>query len=277
MNLYLKTEDFAVSGEAFELEHDQELDMLVTKPQPRELHKYYDSIDYISHTDAKRNFAEQLYHQVKSYNLQWKHRVISGFSGANKTVCDIGAGTGDFLSFVRKRGWSVEGVEPNRMARGKASEKKIQLKEQLDDILQQGQKFEVVTLWHVLEHLPDLEEQIKKLIQLLDKEGTLLIAVPNFKSYDANYYQNFWAAYDVPRHLWHFSQKAIATIFAKHGMQVMATKPMIFDAFYVALLSEKYRSGKSNYFKAFYRGLISNIKAWRTKEYSSLLYILQKR
>ncbi|MEX0291611.1 MAG: class I SAM-dependent methyltransferase [Flavobacteriaceae bacterium] len=276
MNLFLKTEDYAVSGEEFELIHDPDLDMLVTRPQPAELQKYYDSKDYISHTDSKRNFVEYLYQQIKKYSLQRKTSQINRFAGAQKKLLDVGAGTGDFLSAARKRGWTIEGVEPNRMARGKASEKKIVLKEALDDILNSGDKFEVITLWHVLEHLPQLDEQIKKLVLLLEEQGTLFIAVPNFRSYDAQHYQNFWAAYDVPRHLWHFSRRSIASLFARHGMQIIDTKPMIFDAFYVSLLSERYRRGKSNFLMAFYRGLLSNLKAWRTKEYSSLLYILQK-
>ena len=133
----------------------------------------------------------------------------------------------------------------------------------------------MITLWHVLEHLPDLDHQIQLLKSKLEKEGTLIVAVPNFKSYDANYYKQFWAAYDVPRHLWHFSKTAIERIFAKHQMTVVKTKPMLFDAFYVSLLSEKYKSGCQNLIGAFYRGLRSNVSAMRTKEHSSIIYIIK--
>ena len=137
----------------------------------------------------------------------------------------------------------------------------------------------MITLWHVLEHLPDLENQILKIIWHLEEEGSLIIAVPNFKSKDAEYYKEFWAAYDVPRHLWHFSKTSIEKLFAKHNFQLVKTKPMIFDAFYVSLLSEKYKSGKSGFlvlFKAFFRGLWSNISAYRTREHSSIIYILKR-
>jgi 2-polyprenyl-3-methyl-5-hydroxy-6-metoxy-1,4-benzoquinol methylase len=175
---------------------------------------------------------------------------------------------------ARRDGWKVKGVEPNRMARGKASEKKIVLKKDLDGFSRK--KFQIITLWHVLEHLPDLETQIEKITSLLEETGTLFLAAPNYKSYDAEHYQNFWAAYDVPRHLWHFSRTSIEIIFSRHKLEVVKIKPMIFDAFYVALLSEKYKTGRSHFIRAFYRGLQSNIKAYRTKDYSSLLYVLQK-
>ncbi len=139
-----------------------------------------------------------------------------------------------------------------------------------------SEKFQIITLWHVLEHMRDVETQIELLASLLEPEGTLIVAVPNFKSYDARIYDGYWAAYDVPRHLWHFSRDAITTLFSRHKLKLIDTKPMIFDAFYVSLLSEKYKTGKNNFFKAMFNGLISNISAWKSKEYSSIIYILQK-
>ena len=141
--------------------------------------------------------------------------------------------------------------------------------------LEKENKFDVITMWHVLEHVPNLEKYISQLKQLLKPNGRLVIAVPNYKSFDAKYYKEFWAAYDVPRHLWHFSQKAIKDLFEKENMIVEKTIPMKLDSFYVSLLSEKYKNGKSNPVKAFHVGLLSNIKAKRTKEYSSLIYILK--
>ncbi len=132
-------------------------------------------------------------------------------------------------------------------------------------------------MWHVLEHVPDLDFQIKELKRLLKPTGTLIVAVPNFKSYDANYYQEFWAAYDVPIHFWHFSKKAIELLFQKENMKLSKVLPMKFDSFYVSLLSEKYKTGKMNYFSAFFVGLRSNWKARRTNEYSSLIYVLKNK
>ncbi|MCW5514669.1 class I SAM-dependent methyltransferase [Muriicola sp. Z0-33] len=274
MNLFIKTKDYTVSGEEFHLMYDQQNDMLITQPQPKQQDQYYQSEDYISHTDTKRNFLERLYHIVKQYSLKKKCSLIENFSGASKSLLDIGAGTGDFLLSAKKRGWQVKGVEPNPLARNKALNKGLSLIE--DSTACKNEKFEVITLWHVLEHLPDLENQIRQIVSLLEESGTLILAVPNFKSDDAAYYKHFWAAYDVPRHLWHFSQTAISNLFSENGMKVIKVKPMIFDSFYVSLLSEKYKNGKPNYVRAFYQGFKSNLKAMKTGEYSSLIYILKK-
>lgn len=276
MKLYLETKDYTLTGESFKLLHDPVLDMLITEPQPDNLGRYYESEDYISHTDAKKSLVDKMYHTVKGYNLKSKLSLINSYAGTDKTILDVGAGTGDFLVRAKHDGWKITGIEPNGLARLKAEEKGVML---LDDLntLPMGQKFEVITLWHVLEHLPDLESQVSKLVGLLTETGTLVVAVPNFKSYDAKYYKEYWAAFDVPRHLWHFSQKSIQNIFGKYGMKLVRTKPMFFDAFYVALLSEKYKNGKQNFIRAFLIGLISNLRALRSKEYSSLIYVIKRR
>ena len=271
----METKDFTLTGETFKLLHDPVLDMLVTEPQPENIGKYYESEDYISHTDAKKSLVDKIYHRVKGYNLKGKLSLINSYAGTDKSVLDVGAGTGDFLALATKCGWEASGVEPNELARLKAQDKGVTLIEYLDAV-PSSQKFEVITLWHVLEHLPDLESQIAKLVGLLTNTGTLIVAVPNFKSYDANYYKEYWAAFDVPRHRWHFSQKSVQKIFEKHGMKLVRTKPMFFDAFYVSLLSEKYKNGKQNFLSAFRIGLMSNLQALGTKEFSSLIYVLKR-
>lgn len=274
MKLYLKTKDFSVSKEAFDLHYDEALDMLTTQPRPEKLDKYYESEAYISHTDSKKSLVDKIYHLVKRYSLKKKVRLIESFKSSEKTVLDIGAGTADFLIVAKNSGWKTTGIEPNELAKQNASEKGMALLSSLKDI--DGKKFDVITLWHVLEHLPDLEGDIQRISELLSDNGTLVIAVPNFKSFDANYYGKFWAAFDVPRHLWHFSKTAIEKLFQKHQIKLMEIKPMLFDSFYVSLLSEKYKTGKQNMFKAFIIGLKSNFKAKRTKDYSSHIYILKK-
>ncbi len=275
MKPFLKTKDFSISQEAFELFHDADLDMLVTKPQPENLDSYYESEVYISHTDSNKSLVDKLYQRVKKYSLTKKLNLINTYTKEKKTLLDVGAGTGDFLKVAKSNGWNIEGVEPNHSAREKALDKGISLTDRIEALT--GKKYQLITLWHVLEHLPDLENQILKLVWHLEEEGTLIIAVPNFNSYDAKHYKEFWAAYDVPRHLWHFSKTAIEKLFSKHGLELVKVKPMIFDSFYVSLLSEKYKTGSQNIFKAFALGLRSNISAMRTKEYSSHVYVLQKR
>lgn len=274
MKLYLKTKDFSVSGESFNLLWDEKVDMLVTEPQPENLDPYYDSEDYISHTDAKTSLTDKLYQAVKRKNLKNKIQLLDNQEHKISSVLDIGAGTGDFLVSAKLAGFKVFGVEPNEKARQLATKKGIALSRELESF--KGKSFDVITLWHVLEHLPNLEEQIKTIVSLLEPNGTLIIAVPNFKSFDAKHYGSFWAGYDVPRHLWHFSRSSISKIFANHGMELVKERPMLFDAFYVSMLSEKYRGSKLFLVKAFAVGLWSNLKAKFNGEHSSLIYILRR-
>ncbi|MBU2900592.1 class I SAM-dependent methyltransferase [Maribacter dokdonensis] len=272
--IYLETTDHLVSKEKFRLEYLTETDMLVTQPIPENLYNYYESNNYISHTDEAKTLLEKVYQTVKKIALKRKLELINKYANTSKTILDIGCGTGEFLITARKNNWDTLGVEINNEARNKSSKKNITTYKFIEEV--KTSQFNIITLWHVLEHLKDLNGTITKISSLLDTDGTLIIAVPNYKSYDANYYKEYWAAYDTPRHLWHFSQKSISTIFENHNLKVVRTLPMYFDSYYVSLLSEKYKTGKSNYLKAFYRGMLSNLKAKRTGEYSSLIYVLQK-
>ena len=274
-NKYLSVKDYLVSGESFDLVHDTDSDFLKTFPQPKieELPKYYESQEYISHTDEKRGLISSLYQLVKKWSLQKKAKLILQQHGEVGSLLDVGAGTGDFLKVAKEKGWQVHGMEPNKNAAKLALEKGIDLKASLNDF--EGKQFDVVTLWHVLEHIPDLEETILKLAALVKPQGTLIIAVPNFKSFDARHYGKFWAAYDVPRHLWHFSKESMKNLFAEN-FQLKNIEPMIFDSFYVSLLSEKYKTGRKFSLKAFWIGLLSNIKAKHSKEYSSHIYCFKK-
>ncbi len=277
LEVFMVCKDQSVSGEEFQLLHDVKNDMLITSPKPsdQDLGKYYESEDYISHTDAKRSVFEKLYHLVKVYSLNKKVRLISKLNKGQGMLLDIGAGTGDFLVVAKKKGWNVSGTEPNHQAKELAKQKEIILEPATKNF--EDSTFDIITMWHVLEHVSDLENQIKELRRLLKPDGHLIIAVPNYKSYDAHYYKSFWAAYDVPRHLWHFSKKSIQELFGEEDLELKKTLPMKFDSFYVALLSEKYKNGKMNFFKAFWIGFRSNIKGNRSKEFSSHIYVLRKR
>ena len=277
-NTYLTTKDHSVSGEEFKLLYNKELDMLETFPQPKpeKLSEYYQSEDYISHTDTRRNLLEKAYHLVRKMSLKRKLKLINSFDSESKNLLDIGCGTGDFLETAFKANWKITGIEPNQQARAIANSKTNSSVFEIEHLANlEENSFDVITLWHVLEHLPNLEMHTKLFQHLLKPNGTLVIAVPNYKSYDAEHYKNFWAAYDVPRHLWHFSKTSISKLFQSVDLQLIEIKPMIFDAYYVSLLSEKYKSGFMNPIKAFWIGMRSNQKANRSKEYSSHIYILK--
>ncbi len=267
--------DYLVTGESFELIYDSEREMLITSPKPatENISKYYESEEYISHTDSKKGIVSYLYQTVKKLAIDKKVALINSLNNGSGSLLDIGAGTGDFLKQVKEANWKVSGVEPNKGAKNLAQEKGITLQESLDNF--NGETFDVITMWHVLEHVPNLEETVSTIEKLLKPEGILIIAVPNYKSFDAKYYKEHWAAYDVPRHLWHFSQASMRKLFSEN-LQLIKTKPMIFDSFYVSLLSEKNKTRKQNLIKAFYVGLRSNLSAWKTKEYSSLIYCFKK-
>ncbi len=274
---YIYCRDYVVSGEPFQLLHDKELEMLITSPQPSpsELELFYESENYISHTDRRQKLYEKIYSLVRCCTLRRKIKLVNKLAETGKLL-DVGCGTGHFLKTAQKRGWKVTGIEPNEKARAIANEKTNNAVFDLQDLETLPEhSFDVITLWHALEHLPELEENIQQFKNLLKPKGTLIVAVPNFKSFDARYYQQFWAAYDVPRHLWHFSKKAIQKIFAEYKMKVTQILPMKFDSYYVSLLSEKYKTGKTKFLKAFYIGLQSNLKAKRSGAYSSLTYILK--
>jgi len=273
--IYLTVKDYTVSGETFGLFRDEKMDMLITFPKPNEndLHKYYDSEEYISHTDGKGSLFERLYQFIKKFALKNKISLINQLHPSKGKLLDIGAGTGDFLALSKVNGWEITGIEPSTKAKAIAEKKGVAFA--ISTEVLEKNSFDVITMWHVLEHVPDVEKQITELKRLLKPDGTIIIAVPNFRSFDAKYYRRFWAGFDVPRHLWHFSKKAIKQLFLKEKMKVERILPMKFDAFYVSLLSEKYKTGYMNFFKAFYIGLKSNYKAKKRFQYSSLIYVIK--
>lgn len=275
MNPSFEVIDHSVSGETFTLHYDAQKHMYRTLPKPdREvLGAYYESDAYISHTDGKKSLFEKVYQFVKQITLSRKRKRIQSYIGKGGHVFDFGAGTGDFLKYMKAHGFSVTGFEPNPTARKNALAKGIKLGETLENI---RDSFDAITLWHVLEHVYDLDQTLGWLSEHLKSTGYLFVAVPNFQSYDAHYYKSFWAAWDVPRHLYHFSPKAIKQLFKDKGFSLVETQPMPFDAYYVSLLSERYQKNKWSLIKAFLVGRRSNRLAKKSGHYSSLLYILKK-
>lgn len=276
--IFIEVKDHSVSGERFQLLYDEQLEMLETFPKPAldKLPEYYQSEDYISHTDSKRNLLEKVYHLVRDIALKRKLYLINKVSNKGKHLLDIGCGTGEFLQTAKKNNWTVVGIEPNKIARQLANQKtNNKVFESTNFAELEPESFDVITLWHVLEHLPNLDDQISLFKKFLKPNGTLFIAVPNYKSFDASYYKEFWAAFDAPRHLWHFSKNSIAVLMSRQSLVIKQILPMKFDAYYVSLLSEKYRNGQMNPIKAFWMGWRSNFKASRSGEYSSLIYVIE--
>ena len=274
---YLKVSDHSVSKESFDLLFNEEYEILKTHPQPslEKLPSYYESEDYISHTDSKRTLFEKAYHLVKGNALNNKVNLITKLVPQKGIVLDIGSGTGDFLMTAKNSGWEIKGIEPNPKAKQIAVSKGVFFEEALENIADNS--IDVITMWHVLEHVPNLEEQFTQLKRIVKPNGYIIIAVPNYKSFDAKYYKSFWAAFDVPRHLWHFSKTAIQKLSSDFDLQLEKVQPMWFDSFYVSLLSEKYKTEKMNFVKGFLIGLTSNVVGIFKNEFSSHIYIIKNK
>ena len=274
----LKLKDYSVSGNSFELIYDASKEMFYTDPKPTasELPNYYPKANYISHTNRRKSFFDLLYHLVRFVSTQRKLRLLKPHRPQQGTLLDIGAGTGFFLRAAKKRGWITTGIEPNLSARNIANSKAPNSVYDIDILKTLPLKsFDVITLWHVLEHLPNLEADINTIQKLLKPNGRIIVAVPNYKSFDADYFKAFWAAYDVPRHLWHFSKHSISKLFSKVQMKLESTHPLVMDAYYVSLLSNKLKSGSFRILNSLWIGFLSNLKAKKSGEYSSLIYVLK--
>lgn len=249
-------------------------------PGPEAIGAYYKAESYISHTNSSKGLINRLYKIVRGYTLSGKRHWVEKYTGLKKgRILDIGAGTGFFLAEMKGHGWEAFGLEPDGDAREVSRQTHGIVLQEMESIDQlPAQSFEAITLWHVLEHVHDLDGYVNRFFKLLRPGGILFIAVPNHTSHDAQVYGKDWAAYDVPRHLHHFSPASMKKLFDGKGFEWVGMKPMYFDAFYVSLLSSKYKSGKTNWFSALLTGLISNIKTLSNKERcSSLVYVWRKK
>ncbi len=273
--------DNTVSQEIFEVWKCAGCTIRFTQNAPAVEHMghYYQSADYVSHSNTKKGLVNRIYHLVRNRTLNKKLELIKHVTcKTTGTLLDVGAGTGAFAHTMQQAGWQVIGLEPDALARENALKNYGLPLETLDSLPSlPATSFDVITLWHVLEHVHDLHGYLRNFHKLLNKEGVLMIAVPNYCSYDAEVYQNCWAAYDVPRHLYHFSPKSIKVLLQAHGFNVEQLKPMWFDSFYVSMLSEKYMLKHGNLVRAFWKGLRSNMKALRHKDKcSSIIYIIKR-
>ena len=281
-NFVLTGKDLLVSQQLFNILKCNQCSLLLTNPRPTlaTIGNFYKSDDYISHSGQSKNAFDIAYHLARRFTLKWKSQLIKR-KKRNGKLLDYGSGTGEFLLKMKSVGWSVAGVEPSEKAREKAnklfSNDDKPIVAELDQV--GNGSFDAITLWHVLEHVHQLNEVLTHLNHKLNPEGFLFIAVPNYESSDAKIYQENWAAYDLPRHLWHFSRQTMNQLLTRNGFKIIEIVPMKLDAFYVNLLSEKYKhNGKLTLFtifKAIRQAIQSNHQAKRAMNYSSLIYIAQ--
>lgn len=274
--------DFYASGEQFDLLQCENCGFQFTQgfPVEKEIGKYYETPDYISHSDTKKGMMNELYHLVRSRMLQKKAQLINNITGKTSgKILDIGTGTGYFSHTMQQKGWQVEAIEKSEQARSFAKKNfNLDIKDDsgLNDF--SSGSFDVITLWHVMEHLEHLNETWERLHELLKDDGCLVVAVPNCSSYDAQKYKEFWAAYDVPRHLWHFTPDSIKKFGEKHNFTLVNHLPMPFDAFYVSILSEKYKESKSSLVKGMFAGTLAWFSSLSNKEKSSsIIYVFRKK
>lgn len=275
---YLRVKDHFLSQETFDIIECEHCGLLYTtpRPDPDVIGKYYQSEDYFSHQENKQGLIPRLYEFVKSFNIKNKvHMAIGGLPKGK--LLDIGCGVGDFLAKVMQEGWEVVGLEPSDDAKNIA-EKRLGFRPLCpkDSFTLPDASFDVVTLWHVLEHVDDLKTQTSEIGRILKPGGRLVIALPNFQSFDCQYFKECWAAWDVPRHLNHFSKETLQKMMVSLGFLPVGCKKLIWDAFYISYLSEKYQGRSLALLRGAWVGLRSNFKARRSGMYSSLVYIFEK-
>lgn len=271
------TQDYFLTNEKFDILtcSDCSYSMTFPIPRPSDLPKYYQSENYLSHTASKKGAINSLYQVLRNINLKRKYKLVSKYKTEGQ-ILDIGCGTGELLNYFSNRNWKVQGIEPNSEARNFAIKQyKLEIfsEEELPKLPKE--QFDIITMWHVLEHVPDFNLRIDEIKKLLKPHGTIFIAVPNINSPDAKYYGKYWAALDVPRHLHHFSPKSIKQVAKKNKLNLIEMVPMKMDAYYVSLLSEKYLKKDFSFLRAFYQGLRSNLMASKSNNYSSMIFVFK--
>ena len=272
--------DHSTSKEKFTIVSCETCDFKFTNPRPKDksLGSYYKSDKYISHTNNKKGLFNWMYHTVRKYSITTKLNLLKKIS-KNKNHLDIGCGTGEFLNACKNSGFKTEGIEPSKLAREQAINNynlSVTHNTELDQF--KSSQFDTISMWHVLEHIPELNKTIREFNRILNKNGKVIIAVPNHNSWDAKYYKEYWAGWDTPIHLWHFSKLSIEKLFKIHDFKLIEKKPMLFDSYYVSLLSEEFKTGKKKYVKGFTIGLLSNIIGIFSKRgCSSIIYVFEKK
>ncbi|HEX5001183.1 MAG TPA: class I SAM-dependent methyltransferase [Bacteroidia bacterium] len=279
---FLTTTDHSISKEAFTIVQCASCGFKFTNPRPNtdEIGPYYESEDYISHSNTSKGVINRVYQLVRTYTIRKKTQLYARLAGNQvKSVLDYGCGTGELLKELKKQGWTTLGIEPGEKARAFATAENglhVKKPDALSEIADKS--FSIISMWHVLEHVHELHPTLKELKRILNDNGRCIVAVPNSDSYDATLYGAHWAAYDLPRHLYHFNKASVSKLFSMHKMEIEMILPMYFDSFYVSMLSEKYSTGKINYLSALINGIKSNAAGKKdNSNFSSLIFVLRKR
>ena len=278
IKLFMKTKDYFLTKEDFSLLKCDQCGYLSTDPVPTEnvLPKYYNSNQYLSHTAAKKGVLNRIYEVLRTINIKRKYTLIKSYKPIG-SILDIGCGTGELLNYFSSHHWSTKGIEPNREAREFAQNSyhlDVDVEPQLSNF--SPESYDVISMWHVLEHVPDINQRIIQIIKLLKRDGIIIVALPNNNSFDSLKYGTFWAGLDVPRHLHHFNPSSFSVFAKKHKLKIIDIIPMKMDAYYVSLLSEKYQNNSYPVFRAFLSGFISNLKGAKSNNYSSMIFVMKK-
>lgn len=278
---FIQCKDFTVSRETFQIVSCETCGFVATSPRPieAEAYRFYQSEDYISHSNTRKGLINKIYGAVRNISIKRKEALLREYTNG-RTLLDHGCGTGEFLNFCQQNGWKATGLEPGDDARNLAiTNYGLNVIKETEINLLEEKRFDAITLWHVLEHVYPLNERVQKLRSLLKDDGVLIVAVPNHNTGEEAKYRENWAAYDVPRHIWHFDQTSMKSLMENNGLQVVGVRPMVFDAYYISMISEGYKNGKGGLgamVNGFFSGLSSNNKAAKTGEYSSLIYVIKK-
>jgi len=275
---YTDTKDFFFTKEEFSITKCDTCGFVFTNPvpDPSEIGKYYETEKYLSHNSDKKGIISSIYSKVREQNLKNKYSLVSNRIEKGK-IMDIGCGTGELLSYFNKRGWETVGIEPSESAREYASKThKLQVGG-IDTLTKmKNADFDVVSMWHVLEHVYDLHDRMQTIYNLLKPNGIGFIALPMIDSPDSIKFGKYWAGLDVPRHLHHFSKNTFELLAKKNGFKTVAKYPMKFDSLYVSWLSYQAK-GKSLAFPlGVLQGILSNLKADKNRNYSSMIFVIEK-
>ncbi len=276
MSLVFPVKDYMITKEEFNVVSCDQCGFKFTNPIPveSEIGKYYESDVYVSHSNTKKGLKNFIYHLVRNFTLQRKIDLVSRYANGKKLL-DIGSGAGYFLNKAKETGFQTLGLEPSEEVReGSMKEFGLDVKDISELHHLKNKSIDAITMWHVLEHVYELNRDAKQMLDVLKDDGVLIVAVPNPDSWDAKFYGDHWGGWDVPRHLYHFREIDIRNLFSKFDAEVVEVKPMQFDPVYVSMLSEQYK-GRS-VLHAIWFGMLSYFNK-NTHGCTSQIYVIKKK